>query len=158
MDLAQILTEEVWQMELVNNNNRLLLVATSHRNITSISNTLVHFHGNRFNFHDFDLSYCVRHFEICKLHNSDFIFAISGFGNPPKQIWKYIFEAKFLLIIYFMQFKFFENENRRIDGSFKNHEQQESRHIFSLNLTECGLYSTPCFKGLFDRFLQLIFI
>ena len=28
-------------MELVNNDSRLLLVATSHRNITSISNTLV---------------------------------------------------------------------------------------------------------------------
>ena len=28
-------------MEFVNNDSRLLLVATSHRNITSISNTLV---------------------------------------------------------------------------------------------------------------------
>ena len=41
MDLAQSLTEEVWGMELVNNDSRLLLVAISHRNITSISNTLV---------------------------------------------------------------------------------------------------------------------
>ena len=41
MDLAQILTEEVWRMELLNNDSRFLLVATSHRNITSISNTLV---------------------------------------------------------------------------------------------------------------------
>ena len=41
MDLAQILTEEIWRMELLNNDNRFLLVATSHRNITSISSTLV---------------------------------------------------------------------------------------------------------------------
>ena len=33
MDLAQILIEEVWRMELVNNDSLLLLVATSHRNI-----------------------------------------------------------------------------------------------------------------------------
>ena len=38
---AQILTEEVCRMELFNNDSRLLLVVTSHRNNTSISNTLV---------------------------------------------------------------------------------------------------------------------
>ena len=41
MDLAQILMEEVWRIELVNNYSRLLLVASSHRNITSISKILV---------------------------------------------------------------------------------------------------------------------
>ena len=41
MDLAQILSEDVWKMELVNNDSRLLLVATFHRNITSISTSLV---------------------------------------------------------------------------------------------------------------------
>ena len=36
-------------MELVNNDSRLLLVATSHRNITSISNTLVYMLKNHCN-------------------------------------------------------------------------------------------------------------
>ena len=40
MGWAQILTEEVWRIELVNNDSRFLLGATSHRNIMSISNTL----------------------------------------------------------------------------------------------------------------------
>ena len=40
MDLAQIFAEDVWRMKLVNNDSRLLLVAASHRNITSISNIL----------------------------------------------------------------------------------------------------------------------
>ena len=41
MDLAQSLTEDIWRMEVVNNDTYLLIVATSHKNITSISNTLV---------------------------------------------------------------------------------------------------------------------
>ena len=42
MNLALILKEEVCRMELVNNDSRLLLVATSHINITLISNILVY--------------------------------------------------------------------------------------------------------------------
>ena len=42
MDLAQILTEVVWKMELVNNDSLLLLLEILHRNIMSISNTLVY--------------------------------------------------------------------------------------------------------------------
>ena len=38
-------------MELVNNDSRLLLVATSHRNITSISNTLVFLHSPDLLYH-----------------------------------------------------------------------------------------------------------
>ena len=63
----------------------------------------IQFHVHWFIFHNFDLWHCVRYFEFWKPYNSDFIFAVSGAENTlEKNLW-YIFRAKFLPIVDFMQ-------------------------------------------------------